>query len=363
MTVLTEIPQRELKVAPFKQIKNSDGNKISVRKHLDVVIRSIKEKHHPQSRVVKEWEDFAKAFPSGTAEEYVAQAGSKYHIPFPSLFRPEKGPYLEGKKASWTSKNKSLYSEGSVLRAETTASVQWGPNMTDAGANSGFPGIGTNVSDHPRIFPDFAAQGLTGPHLLPGDPAEFRSTAYENRSVEDLKLELRRRKLKVSGKKADLVARLKDDDEKKNNNAVENLRNEIESDCSSEFEVNAENCYDTSEESGDEGIDSRKRRRNSGTAESSGDGADVTAGVAPRVAGKRGRRRQPRGESAVGSNEEGSGSASASSNDMGGPGQSTSDGADVTAGIAPRVAGKRGRRRQPRGESAAGSTAEGNAHV
>jgi len=75
------------------------------------------------NRVVKEWEDFLDAFPTGTAEEYVKQPGAKYSVPFAKLFRPEMGPYEFNQRGSAITNHPTAI--GKLPVAVCTASVKW----------------------------------------------------------------------------------------------------------------------------------------------------------------------------------------------------------------------------------------------
>jgi hypothetical protein len=147
MTVLRLIPPHKLQPAPFKMVKDVSGNQISARKQLEAVVECIVDKH-PTGRVRREWEEFLAGFPAGTALEYVTHQlatdpklqGKQYHetVPFPSLFRPEQGQYLEhldrregrGRARGGVA---DLFGE-QMLYAETTASVIWGGDTRATGS-------------------------------------------------------------------------------------------------------------------------------------------------------------------------------------------------------------------------------------
>jgi hypothetical protein len=227
MRVLTGIPQEPLQVASFKLIKDGNGKKISVREHLNTVIGSLKTMHKPDSYVIREWNDFAEQFPSGTAEEYIKQPGNTYRIPFKSMFRPEPGTYTEGKPAVWArTTNKNLFDLNSMLKAEATACVQWGK-----------PGE-TKVSEHPRVFPEFDSQGLCGGTLVPGNPEDYVSTSYEKLSAKAPRTELKKRKVSpIPSKKNDCVTLLQRlDAEAAQQPAV--ITGDDNHDSDSEFEIN-----------------------------------------------------------------------------------------------------------------------------
>jgi hypothetical protein len=255
MRALSRVPQQPLKVAQFKTVKDAKGTKVPVIEHLNSVVKSLLEKHNPESWVVAQWKEFRDNFPRSTADEYIKQAGNTYHVPFPSLWRPEEGPYREGQAAKWNQNtNRNLYVVETMLRANSTASVQWGPQMNEKGGNSGFPSTGAIICEHPRVFPDFKEQGLTGPYLVTGDPSKYKSTAYENKSAKELKDEVRRRKLKPMPKnKKECIERLKADDVAK---AVQ-LTNEPEPapedpDEDSEYEIDVGKKYEEEVEDEDE---------------------------------------------------------------------------------------------------------------
>jgi hypothetical protein len=212
-------------VAPFKLIKDQDGKKVSVRKHLESVVESIEDKHAPASRVVKEWRQFLQNFPSGSAEEYVAQleaqSGKPYGetVPFPSIFRPEPGPYTEGRSAAGSAKPDDLdvFNIAEMPVAVATASVLWGPDMNmQTDRNPGFRGRGTDVNEHPRVFENHEAQGLSGPYLLPArdvDPLEPQQ--WGRKTISQMQTVLRLRGLSTSGNKKELQERLVEDDRRR----------------------------------------------------------------------------------------------------------------------------------------------------
>jgi hypothetical protein len=199
--ILTQIPQNDLKVMKFKKItiKTKDGPKhIDVKDHLKTVVESIKEKHESKSWVVREWENFYDEFPNN-ADEYCERANTAYRIPFPSIFRKEMGLFTEGKPSEWASRcSKNLFDMSSMIKAETAATVKWGPDMTATGTRSGFPTYGAKQEDHPRVFPNYEEQGLYKNHIIPGDKDNYKSTAYTSWKKVNLVKEIKERNLKCN---------------------------------------------------------------------------------------------------------------------------------------------------------------------
>ena len=140
-----------------------------------------------------------------------------HFVPFKNAFRSSLGPYEcadEGSRSEEAS-IPNLFSEANVIRSATTSSVVWGPNCTKDGKKAGFPNFGADISVHPRLYPDYQAQGLTGPHPLPRRTVgPLERANYDSQTHALLKLLCSKRKILVSGNKAALIGRLKQYDEK-----------------------------------------------------------------------------------------------------------------------------------------------------
>ena len=149
------------------------------------------------------------------------QTAGEFHeshfVPFKNAFRSSLGPYEcadEGSRSEEAS-IPNLFSEANVIRSATTSSVVWGPNCTKDGKKAGFPNFGADISVHPRLYPDYQAQGLTGPHPLPRRTVgPLERANYDSQTHASLKLLCSKRKILVSGNKAALIGRLKQYDEK-----------------------------------------------------------------------------------------------------------------------------------------------------
>jgi hypothetical protein len=129
--------------------------------------------------------------------------------------------------AKWTNKQiKNLFSMSDMIVAETEATVKWGPNMTSTGSNCGFPGYGSKVSNHPRVFPNFETQGLTEGNIIEGNRENYKSKSYDTWKKQDLLKEIKARDIKKpkdATKNCHLAELLKTNDKERQSAKIEGM--------------------------------------------------------------------------------------------------------------------------------------------
>jgi hypothetical protein len=210
--VLNKIPQGQVPVAEFKDIKVTDKktnlvSKKKVHSELNECVVKMENEFGPDSGIGTQWRQFFEKYPQGTAEEYIQTAGNSYKIPFANFF---DGSYQRNDTTLNVPalRNISCYAPCGMRIVETvgTASMEWGHN------GHGFDGNFKSVKC-PRMFPNFNAQGLTSPYLLPTSNTNKRKSRgpeniYKKESVVSLRQKCLDRGLSDIGLKIDLEKRL-----------------------------------------------------------------------------------------------------------------------------------------------------------
>jgi hypothetical protein len=233
--VMNCLPREPLQVASFKQLKVKDGKNstnIDAKVHLDKVVYAMQGAHGENTEIGRLWSEFASTFPKGTAAEYIEAPNNNYHVPFKEFF-DRTADEVSGLQPVNHEERQANLSDSSLpegaagdhehelLRGFSTACATWGPQ------GKGFQGFGLKSAPHAREL--YPGQGLSGEYLVPepvregvGAPKNLRKKgkAYKYWKKDELKFELDRRGLEVSGKNAEMIQRLTDDDHARRNLGV-----------------------------------------------------------------------------------------------------------------------------------------------
>jgi len=221
--VLNCFPKEPLQVAPYKEIKVKESSKtvlVNAKRYLARMVNAMEDSVGADTKTAREWREFAAEFPqTETAEEYIKTPGNRYHVPFAEFFNrsPETSHTVTSVP---TTQSIRRYDEDKLVHADATAIAKWGIQ------GRGFSNFGMKTVTHPREFPNFAEQGLSGPYLLPREKKTLpplhqkplKYVTYNGWNKDKLKIELEKRQhLDQNGTNKEMARRLREDDEKLRN--------------------------------------------------------------------------------------------------------------------------------------------------